>query len=132
LNTEHTSPFDFLCALPIRPRIRATPAASLAGKPRLDVRQPNIIRPSVAADRSPMAAMIVGTVDEQTAHPGGAHLGERDFPANWLGHGPMTTPIGRTVKPLEVGPSPRGHTRRAVRPWDALCDGRYSGSPYGK
>jgi hypothetical protein len=24
------------------------------------------------------------------------------------------TPIRRTVKPLEVGPSPHGHTRRAV------------------
>jgi hypothetical protein len=50
-----------------------------------------------------MAAPEVRAIDQQTAHPGGAHLGERDFLADWLGHGPMMTPIRRTVKPLDIG-----------------------------
>jgi len=43
----------FLCTLPIGPHIGTTPAASLAGKSLLKIRQPDIIGPSIAADRSP-------------------------------------------------------------------------------
>jgi hypothetical protein len=53
--------------LPIGPHIRATPAARLAGEPWPKIGQSDIIGPSIAADRRPMAAMIVGTIDEQTA-----------------------------------------------------------------
>jgi hypothetical protein len=59
--------------------------------------------------------MIVRAVDQETANAGGAHFGEGDFLAGWLRHGPMMPPIKRTVKPLEVGPSPPGHTRYAAR-----------------
>jgi hypothetical protein len=38
----------------VRPHIRATPAASLAGKPRLEIRQAHVIGPLIAADRGPM------------------------------------------------------------------------------
>jgi hypothetical protein len=34
----------------VRPHICAAPAASLTGKPRLQIRQPTVIRPSIAAD----------------------------------------------------------------------------------
>jgi hypothetical protein len=47
----------FLYTLPIGPHIRAAPAASLAGKPRLQIGQADVIRPSVAADRGPMACL---------------------------------------------------------------------------
>ena len=54
--------------LPIGPHIRAAPAASPAVKSRLQIGQANVIGPSVAADRSPMRATIVGAIDEQ-AYP---------------------------------------------------------------
>ena len=57
-----------LCALPIRPHLRTTPAAKLAGKSRLQIRQAHVIRPSFAADRSPMRAMVVGAAIQQPAH----------------------------------------------------------------
>ena len=38
-----------------------------------------LIRPSVAADRGPMAAVIVGAVDQQAANASGANLGEGDL-----------------------------------------------------
>jgi hypothetical protein len=48
-------PADRFCVpVEVRPHIRAAPAASLAGKPRLQIGQADIIRPSVAADRSPV------------------------------------------------------------------------------
>jgi hypothetical protein len=65
--------------LPIGPHIRAAPAASLAGKPRLEIGQPDVIRPSVGADRCVVAATIIGTVDQETANASGAHFGEGDF-----------------------------------------------------
>ena len=67
-------PGIFLYALPIRPHIRAAPAASLAGKPRLQIGQAHLIRPSVAADRCPVAAVIIGAVDQEAAHIDGAHF----------------------------------------------------------
>jgi hypothetical protein len=55
-------------ALPIRPHICATAAASLAGKSRFKIRQAHVIRPLVTADRNPMRAMVVGAVIQQPAH----------------------------------------------------------------
>ena len=69
----------FFNRFPIGPHIGATPAASLAGKPRLQIGQADGIRKSVAADRGPMGATIVRAVDQKAAHPGGAHFGEGDF-----------------------------------------------------
>jgi hypothetical protein len=61
------------------PYVGALRAASLAGKPRLQIGQADGIRKSVAADRGPMGATIVRAVDQKAAHPGGAHFGEGDF-----------------------------------------------------
>jgi hypothetical protein len=36
----------------------------------------HVIRPSVAADRSPMAACVLRAIDQETANPRSAHLGE--------------------------------------------------------
>jgi hypothetical protein len=77
--------------------IRADISASLAATPAdellLDVGQPNVIRPSVAAHRGPMAAMVVSAIDQKTANTGGAHLSKRDLLAGGFGHGPMIPPI---------------------------------------
>jgi hypothetical protein len=51
----------------------------MAGKSRLQVTQPNVIRPSVAADRGPLAAMIIRAADQQIANAGGTHFGEVDI-----------------------------------------------------
>jgi hypothetical protein len=111
LNTEHTSPFDFLCALPIGPHIRAAPAASLAGKQRLQIGQSDIIRPLVAADRGPVRATIIGTIDHQAAHARGAHLGKGDLLRSFdFGHGAIIAPAAAGVKPLDIGPSQGAHT----------------------
>jgi hypothetical protein len=63
----------------IRADIRASLAASLTGEPRLDVGQPHVIRPPVAADRGPMAALVILTVDKQATNAAGAHFGEGDL-----------------------------------------------------
>jgi hypothetical protein len=63
----------------IRAHIRAAPATSLAGEPGLDVRQPNVIRPSIAADRRVVAAMIIGAIDQEIADASGAHFSEGDL-----------------------------------------------------
>jgi hypothetical protein len=65
--------------LPIGPHIRAEPAASLTGKLGFQIRQAHVIRPSIAADRSPVTAMIIGAVDQESTHARGAHFCEGDF-----------------------------------------------------
>jgi hypothetical protein len=59
--------------------IGASLAANLAGKARLDIGQPDVIRPSVAADRCPMAALVIRAIDQETTNASGAHLSEGDF-----------------------------------------------------
>jgi hypothetical protein len=65
--------------MPIRPNVRAAPAARLASEPRLGVRQPAVIRPPVAADRRRMTAVIVRAIDQETANATGAHFGHGDL-----------------------------------------------------
>jgi hypothetical protein len=57
----------------VGPDVCAAPSAGRAGEARFDVRQPNLIRPAVGAQRYAMAAMVVGAVDEHAAH---AHLAQ--------------------------------------------------------
>jgi hypothetical protein len=38
-----------------------------------------VIGPSIAADRHPMTAMVVGAIDQQAANAHFAHFAERDF-----------------------------------------------------
>jgi hypothetical protein len=41
----------------------------------------------VATDRGPMAAVIVGAINQETANAGGAHLSEGDLLAGEFGRG---------------------------------------------
>jgi len=65
--------------LPVGPHIRTLPAASLAGESLLQIGQPNVIRPSIAANRRPVRAVTIGAVQQETAPAGGAHFGKGDF-----------------------------------------------------
>jgi hypothetical protein len=55
--------------------------------------------------------MIIRAIDHETAHIGGAHFSEGDFlgPVDF-GHSAIIAPAAAGVKPLDIGPSPRGHT----------------------
>jgi hypothetical protein len=57
----------------------SAPAASFTDEMRLKIRQPNIVGPSITADRDVMAAPVVGAIDQKPAHTGGAEFGEGDF-----------------------------------------------------
>jgi len=61
------------------PDVRAAPAARLAGEPGLNVGKSDIIRPSVAADRRPMAALVIRAIDQQAANATGTHFSKSDF-----------------------------------------------------
>ena len=54
-------------------------ATNLACEKRLEIGQPDVIRPSVAADRCPMTALVIRAIDQETANVSGAHLGEGDL-----------------------------------------------------
>ena len=45
-------------------------AAGLADEERLDVGEPHVIRPSIRADREPVAAVVVRAVDQDAARTG--------------------------------------------------------------
>jgi len=73
----------------VRPHLGATVAAGLAHKPRLEIGQPEIVGPTIPADRQTMAAVVVGAVDQDAAHAALAHLGKGDFLRTvGLGHAP--------------------------------------------
>jgi hypothetical protein len=57
-----------LLPMEIRADVSTSLAADLASEVRLDVRWANVIRPSVAADRCPMAALVVGAIDQEAAN----------------------------------------------------------------
>jgi len=63
----------------VRPDIGPAIAARLTGKPGFKIRQANVIRPPVSADRRGMAALIVGAIDQQPAYAGCAHFREGDL-----------------------------------------------------
>jgi hypothetical protein len=44
-------------------------------------RSKNVIRPSVTTDRGPMAAVVIGAIDEGPANASGAHLAKADLPS---------------------------------------------------
>jgi hypothetical protein len=52
----------------VRPHVGAPLATSVAGKPRFQVGQPDVIRPSVATDRGPMAASEIRAIDQEAAN----------------------------------------------------------------
>ena len=59
--------------------IRTAAAASLTGKPRLEIGKPDVIGPSIAVDRCVVAAAEIRAVDQETTNARGAHFGEGDF-----------------------------------------------------
>ena len=63
----------------MRPHLRAFPAAGLAGKSWLKIGQEDLMRPTIAADRSPVAAMIVAAIDQQATNSSSAHIRQGDF-----------------------------------------------------
>jgi hypothetical protein len=73
----------------IRADISAPLAACLAGEPRFNIGKPNVIRPSIGADRYRATALVIRTIDQDTANAAFAHLSEGDFLlAGEGGHGP--------------------------------------------
>src|ERR1700737_2316853 len=60
----------------IRADIGTFPAASLADKSRLQIGQPDVIRPSIAAGCYRMATLIVRAIDQEATDAGGPHLPE--------------------------------------------------------
>jgi hypothetical protein len=54
--------------LKVRPHVGASLAARLAHETRLQVGEPDVIRPLICADRDRVAAMIVRAIDQETAH----------------------------------------------------------------
>src|ERR1700726_678539 len=78
----------------IRAKVGTFQSASLASEARLDIGQPDVIRPVVAADCRRMAAPVVRATDQETANARGAHLSEGDFLLAGEGrHAPMIPPI---------------------------------------
>jgi hypothetical protein len=72
------------------PAYRAAPAASLTDEQRFKIGNPDVIRPSIAADRCVVTAMIIGTIDQEAANASGAHFCEGDFlRAGEGGHAPL-------------------------------------------
>jgi len=58
------------CFVPVevQPDVGTALAARLANESRLKIRQPEVIRPSVAAERDRIAAMVVATIDQHAAN----------------------------------------------------------------
>jgi hypothetical protein len=91
----------------VRPHVGASLAAGLTYEPRLQIGKPDVIRPLIRADRDRMAATIVRTIDQETAHAGGAHLSEGDLlRADDGGHAPMIPPIAPVCEAARNGGLP--------------------------
>jgi hypothetical protein len=86
---------DFQFPVEVRADISASLATTPADESPLDVGQPDVIRPPVAADRGPMAAPVIGAIDQETANATCAHFSERDLlmAGEGGGHGAETSPI---------------------------------------
>jgi hypothetical protein len=69
----------FLLPTEIRANVRAAGTAGLAGETRIEIGQADVIRPAVAADRSPMAAPEIGAIDQEPASARRPHFPEGDF-----------------------------------------------------
>ena len=84
--------------VPVRPDVlRPAAVAGRAGEMRLDVGQPDVIRPSISCEARAMAAPIIGAIDQHAAHAGGSHFGKGDLLDR--ADCPMIPPIGAGGKP---------------------------------
>jgi hypothetical protein len=100
--------------MPVRSDVGTSPAAGLAREPGFDVREPDIIGPSVAADRRPMAAAIIGAIDQEAANAPGAHFSECDFLAGGIGHCALVG-LSRSEMRLPIFKNKTGSVM--LRPW---------------
>jgi hypothetical protein len=98
-----------LLPIEVRADIRAFLAAALASEPPLDVREPNAIRPSVAADRGPMAAPEIRAIDQEAATPA-ARISPKVIFRVGLGMGPLKPGLDRQATNLAV-PRPEARPR---------------------
>jgi hypothetical protein len=71
----------------IRPDVGASLAAGLADEARLQIGEPDVIRPWVCADRYRVAVAIICAIDQETVHARGAHFAEGNFLR--AGHAPL-------------------------------------------
>jgi hypothetical protein len=88
----------------VRPDVGASLAACLASEQGFEIGEPDVIRPSVAADRDRVAAMEVGAIDQDAAHSGLPHLGEGDLlrAAGERIHAPIVARNRNSGKPLDL------------------------------
>jgi hypothetical protein len=63
----------------IRAHVGASLTAGLADEPRFQIREPEMIRPLVRANRNRVAAMIVRAINQEAADAGRSHFPEGDF-----------------------------------------------------
>jgi len=85
----------------VRSNVRASLAASPAGKPGLDVGQPYLVRPAIGEGSRRMAALVIATIDQHTPDAAFAHLSERDFQLAL--HRRMIASNPYLVEPLGIG-----------------------------
>jgi hypothetical protein len=72
-------PADWLCLqIEVRPPVRAAFAAGRACEGVLDVRETDVIRPSLRAEHHQARAAVVLAIDHDTANAGRAHFAEGD------------------------------------------------------
>jgi hypothetical protein len=107
-----------LVPIEIRPDVGALGAASPTNQFPFKVGQPDMTGPAVAADRGPMAAFVVGAIDQEAANARCSHFREGDFllaalfviaAAGESGHAPLkrnprrqaNRPIGLCNDPIE-------------------------------
>jgi hypothetical protein len=86
---NHRASGRFLYPSEIRADISTPLAACLAGEPRFNIGKPNVIRPSIGADRYRATLLVIRTIDQDAAHATFAHLSEGDLSlADGFGHRP--------------------------------------------
>lgn len=64
----------------VRPDVSASLAAGLANEACLEIGNPDVIRPSVRAERNRMAALMIRVIDQDAAHASRTHFAESDLP----------------------------------------------------
>lgn len=63
----------------VGPDIGASSTAGLANEPRLKIRQPRAVRPSIRVQGNVVTAPVVRAIDQYAAHAHGAHRAEGDL-----------------------------------------------------
>ena len=105
---------------PIGADVRVSVAASLADEPRLDIGQPNVIRPLIRTDGCRMAALVIRAIDQDATSAGGPHLSKGDFRlAGDSGHRPDSADRAIMEAATDWACSAKAHKARGA-PADAF------------